>query len=353
MVNIGKMILEYHGNQAKKAHPAVDDPRSLHELATLVSENPLDMEELENIDEYPYVKELGYCLPFIGLRNIEELLGKEALLFVVQEWDCEHSFDRRARAIKEQCQDHSLIDFGQLRLAQTAWKFNPNRFSDRKSNRRYVRGNYLTLDKIREFEVPSTRLSEILIDNARDSTPLSEERLRDYEVEVAIPGVVYGRHPKWGWINEDTRINHNVFVDGLFGEMLMHRGEPNAIVSFSIDDPQTLKITQIQGINPYLLAGIDPETIPDEEIPRQSPKGLYAIKFRDVLLELGKDTARFLGMSRLGIQSGHNNNWTRVHYGDGKIHLPLESALVVYDGFAEDHGFNQDPETKDWYLPLD
>ncbi len=239
-----------------------------------------------------------------------------------------------------------------LMLARTAWRLNPNQSFNERGRDRYERLNYLILDRVKGMEIPSSQLSKILSVHTRNSTVLSPEDLTYYETEIAIPNKVYGRHPQWGWLDEDTMICYKVFVDGLFGVILTYRGEPNAIVSFSVDDPSTLKITQMQGINPFLLTGLDPKSVHEEDVPRASPKGLYNIWFRQVLFEIGIYTAQQVGICTLGIQSGHNNPRTKVDPEDGKVHLPLEDALVVYDKFAEDMGLTQNQKTKDWYIQV-
>jgi hypothetical protein len=352
MLNIQEVITKRVGDKAKTLRLMEDDSRSLLDLATLVSNNPLDMNKLTNIDEYKHVTEFVHCLPFIGVNNIEKEFGKEALLLMIQELDCRHQFTTLAKRVRERCDEYSLVDFDQMRLTDSARKLRPDEKYDKRKIFRYDRLNYLTLDKIKEMNVSQNELSEILLKNKRASANLSTTALSNYNVEIAIPKYTYSRHQKWGWKDDKTNLCHKVFVDGLFGLMLMYKDEPNAIVSFSVDDKDILKITQFQGINPYDLNGLNLTKVKDEDVPRITPKGLYNIKFKEVLTDLGIHTAKYLGMSTIGIQSGYNNPWTEEHYDDKKIHLPLENALEIYDSFAKNQGFIANPKTRDWYLEL-
>jgi len=342
MLNIHQTIQDRAGEKIHKIMPIEKDVRTLDELARLVMDNPPDM---NNLGRYEYARELGYCLPFTGLDNVAKEFGKETLIFIYQELGCEDSFENLQVNIGRIYEKNGWIDKNLLRLARSAWSYKPGLHLCKSGEvRQHVRQNYLVLDQVKDLVIPKDYLDESLLKHKRGE----KIKVEDYSTEIAFPRVAYGRHPEYGFVQKEAEISYELFVDGLFGVILKFREEPNAIVSFLVDD-QYLKISHLQGVNPYLIKGIDIDKTLKEDTPRSSPKGLFNIKTKDVLFEIGKYVQGQLNM-KIAIQSGHNNPRTKPDKDDRKIHLPLEEALKIYDTFAADHEFDQDAKSKDWFL---
>ena len=344
MLDVYSKICARFGKKAMRITPTFGDNRSLDNLARLVS---IDTSGLENIDQHPHVDELCAVLPYLWNGNVRTQYGEETLLLVIQKLQKNEPFGELVRRLRKS----EVIDFEQLAYATKAAQVGSRMRNIDVNVERETRANYFVLDRLKK-EVQRCELEKILKGTAK-GIALSDKRLNDYQAEITIPLLTYGKAKKWGWFDEETMTCYKVFVDGMFGIMLMYKGKPNAIVSFMVDDCDKLKITQLQGIRPYLFAdGIDLKT-PKDEIPRGSSRGLAILDFRRTLLELGKYMCTTLGLDYVGIQSGHNNPRTREDPKDGKVHLTLRNALMVYDEFADDNGFTQDLRTKDWYRALD
>ena len=196
--------------------------------------------------------------------------------------------------------------------------------------------------------VGQIELPRILQRHAREGVELSQQRLQDYDVYPITPQVNLARgYP------DDSRVIRTgkksqkceVFLDGPIGFVLSYKDESNAVVGFVLSDVNTLLITQLQGIRP-----VKPVDDGEPEV-RGSARGLMPLDWQNILVGFAEITAKHLGFSRLAIQSGHNNAWTKPDDG-GKIYFPLERALQVYDGTAEKLGFEQ-REDSNWYKILE
>ena len=126
-----------------------------------------------------------------------------------------------------------------------------------------------------------------------------------------------------------------VYLDTPLGVCLRYKDLPNAVVGYFPSDRNTLLIHQLQGVR-GLGRGADGRF----EL-KWHARGLPVIYFRHTLVECVAEIASYVGFSRLGIQSGHNNRWTREKNNNESYHLSLERALEIYDGTAAQLGFQQ------------
>ncbi|MBI2138651.1 hypothetical protein HYU13_03620 [Candidatus Woesearchaeota archaeon] len=133
------------------------------------------------------------------------------------------------------------------------------------------------------------------------------------------------------------------YLDAPVGLMVSYRGIPNALNGFFTSDPDTLMITQLQGLMPRKIIG-------GKLQGKHHSRGFYKIDMIAALVEMNMGIAMEAGFSRIGIRSGENNRWTKPDE-NGKIHLKLEDALKRYDGTAEKLGFLRGHD-RNWYKDL-
>jgi len=306
---------------------------SIDDLAELVDNNPFSF---ESISTYPYKVELAYVLVFYGIENVSHDFGKGALAFIVKNLDCDHSYDIIPKQVKTRLSTSGLFDFKLFDVARSAFRLTNdslNKVDD------YIMKNYELLDKVRNIDY--SNFEDLILKNSLVN--ISDKRMADYSVETAIPLTAGGRHPAWSTF--DSNVCYDVFIDGIFGSMLKYKDKPAAIVSFKFEN-NYLKMTQFQGLNPYLIAGISWRKIKKDDIPRGTSRGLVVMNHKDFLFDLGCFVADELE-ENIAIQSAHNNKWTKPDC-DGKIHLPLDKAIKIYDDFAKEKGFIQSQDL-DWY----
>ena len=169
------------------------------------------------------------------------------------------------------------------------------------------------------------------------------------------------------WLEVVNRTNNNIYSDRSgkiykiyldwplsFG--LFHRNEPIALISFSIKDPESIFINQIQ-------------TIPSENFDRhwrmisQSVNPVVnTINRQEVTYSVVNIIAPKYWFKNIIIQSWENNKWIKeyrkvLEYDDNKRqstekntnipHLSKDIAKKIYDNFAINHWFKKDKKTKD------
>lgn len=154
---------------------------------------------------------------------------------------------------------------------------------------------------------------------------------------------------------------YKIFLDGPIAISLFHEKKPIALVSFSLQNSETIFIHQMQAImtehfDTYGRA-IAQKTSPIvQTIPWQ--KGLYDI------VEM---VAKKYKCKKIVIQSWENNEWiykmrSELSYDEkrGKTvevsldqpHLSLDIAEKIYDTFAMKQWFKQDEKSKNWNKKL-
>jgi hypothetical protein len=191
----------------------------------------------------------------------------------------------------------------------------------------------------------------------RDGIVLSEDRIKRYSIipTDTVYDVTVGWAKAWRRVPaKKPREHYSIPMDAPAGFALLYRGEPNAVYSFYVSDSNTLTLCGIQGIKIELSDENGRFRKGDcERTYGRGARGLFPIDWQKFGVEYASKIARSLGLTRIGIRSGHNNFLTQRRYKDTKrTHLPLERAVVLYDNVAERLGFEQDSLTKNWYKDI-
>ena len=195
-------------------------------------------------------------------------------------------------------------------------------------------------------------LPKLLKRCAKEGVTLSDKRIKNYSLESIVPSEdtdTRGYERTWGKKIHRNKV-YSIYLDAPIGITLMYKGEPSAIVTFGTKDSHVLMIYQMQGVR-VLVIDYDKKVVVNEHT-----RGLAVLDMRRFLVELTKELMNLTNsqsgttFEQLAIRSGHNNRWTE-EYNDGKIHLPLDEALRIYDGTATDLGFSLGKD-RNWYKPL-
>lgn len=305
---------------------------------------PVDfsLKSLESLKPYEPQLALSILLAHLPAKLVCKELGNETLLWTFLNYAYENETRRN---LKKGIEKETGIDsekFEQARLA--AWKV----LGPSKLNR------VLEVYKLREQlqksgEQPAS--PELLKNNVKGEIILSEERLKDYQVCPIETEEFFSNGYVMNWRFRDKQQFGNrryaLWLDCPLGFIIKYKKEPNAIIGLFPDNDNSIRIHQLQGVRAVKVEECG-EIISNE---RGSARGLMVLDWQKLCVEIAEDLARKNGYSRIIIQSGHNNPWTRPYRGEKAPRFPLDKALESYDGLAERLGFQQG-EYQDWHKQL-
>lgn len=171
---------------------------------------------------------------------------------------------------------------------------------------------------------------------------LSEKRILDYDIEYLMPEKTYdyGYEHRWGRPLDDGTY-FGVYMDAPFGFSLIYKGFPNCIIGFYPLDTNTIFVNQLQGV-----------VLKDHNGKSKvvGSRGLAPLDWERFMTEFISEWAIENGFSKLVIQEGAKNKWTKPI--DGKpAHMTLESACKRYDGVTQRLGFER-AANGDWFKDL-
>lgn len=153
-----------------------------------------------------------------------------------------------------------------------------------------------------------------------EGVKLGPERVTAYSMATATPKYGCGHDIRYGNMTKGDKEFH-VFLDSYLGFILNHNSNPCAVISFGFDDPEIVKIYQLQGVRPLKVheAG--------KKVDRKnSLRPLIPIDWERVMVEYTGEWAKQKGFRRFAIQSGRHNRWVQEKNDDGTPHLQLEKS---------------------------
>ncbi len=207
----------------------------------------------------------------------------------------------------------------------------------------FIRKNYILLEKVLlQDSLQQIDLRQLLEKHHRQKDETHVLRVQDYSLETVCCQMGFeGYDPKWFEKQKNSKMVFDIYLDAPLGILLKYKEEPQAVMTFSPIDVNTLKIYQLQGVVPK-------EFDEDREvIARGNSRGLSSWDWRAFFIDVVECAARRYKFETVVIQSGHNNDWTKDSEGR-PAHLLLDAALQKYDTVAERLGFVQQ-EDKNWY----
>ncbi len=241
------------------------------------------------------------------------------------------------------------INVHNLRLARlTSWQLHHS------SSAAASIANYKIINGLKKFITDLVDLPALLKLCALNEQELSSKRANDYSLEVIELDDPDKKHYfPYGWANgyryklEKDRLDC-IYLDGPIGILLLYKGKPNAILSFTAKDKKTLMINQLQPVFAYKVEeGKDPT--PDNRI---APRGLMAIDWEKLMVSIGEIVADYFNFSSVAIQSGVNNKWVKEKNSDGTPHMTLKEAITRYDKVADRLCYVKRKD-KNWYKDID
>ena len=230
----------------------------------------------------------------------------------------------------------------------TAWQLH------RSSSATTSIANYKIINGLKEFISELIDLPTLLKLCALNGKELSDKRISDYSLEVIELDEPDKKHYfPYGYVNnyryktENNRLDR-IYLDGPIGILLLYKGKPNAILSFTAKDKKTLILNQLQPIFAYKLEdGKDPTH--DNRI---SPRGLMAIDWEKLMVTIGETVAGYFGFSAVAILGGVNSKWIKEKNDDGTPHMTLKEAIKRYDNSAK-RLFYIKGKDKNWYKDIE
>ncbi len=343
MDTIGKLRELY------ELHPAAKDDfrgrggmdnytSSLEHFLRELDQNPPADFSMKTLEVYPDDSPLAIVLAHLPVEVLYSELGDDALLWTWVRYPYKDQKNIVAKGIQRVTgRDPQRMEKARL----TAWQL---LHTDKVS---LVRAIYDLNEAVLGGIANSIDLPNLLQAHARKDVQLSNERLTEYSLDPLTTerDLSHGYDATWSannYQNEDKR--HDLWLDSPVGLALLYKRRLNAVIGFFPSEVGTLMIYQLQGVRPTKIGAAG------KPVGEGSSRGLMPIDWQKLLVGCIEAIGQKLGYSQIGIQSGHNNEWTRP-YRDGKVHLPLEEALKKYDGVAERLGFRQ-AGNKNWYRGL-
>lgn len=311
---------------------------TLEEALKLIETSPPTDLSFSTLDSYKENLKLSIVLAHIPAKEILSNFGDDVLFWTCLRYPYKRQYDILLKDIETITKrDSVLLEKAKL----TAWQLL------RESGTELIKKTYDLGDSIRLRIADSIDLKKLLQENAKEDAQLSEKRLADYSLHplTTIENYSHGPEAKWGGrrIGNDKR--YSIYLDTPYGLALTYKGEPNAVVGFFPNAIDSIIIYQLQGVRPDKL---DQK---EEQIGKSSSRGLMPIDWQKLMVDVVENIAKQLGYSKIAIQSGINNSWTKPYYVDKKIQIPLEEAVKKYDYVAKRLGFYQ-AKDKNWYKNL-
>ncbi len=319
-------------------------PHSLEHYLNELSKHPPEKFTLRDLDDYDEQnREEGFSLCIVlshlPSKAVYSEFGSDALLW---SW-IRNSYRESQDAIAEGLTQILGVDVKRLEKARlTAWQLLFSRRSE------LVKSIYDFSDALIGGAADSIELPTLLQGHAKNGIELSDKRINDYSLEPLTTESTYstGDEVKWGaGNNSEGNKRYIVYLDSPVGIALSYKGEPNAVLGLFPCDTDTLFITQLQGVQPYIADS------KGNNVGSVHSRGLAPLNWEYTLIDIAAYLCRQLGYSRIGIQGGRNNKWTQPYGRKQEIHLPLEKALERYDKTAKRLGFCQ-AKDRNWYKSL-
>lgn len=157
-----------------------------------------------------------------------------------------------------------------------------------------------------------------------------------FRTDARGAGYVYD----WGDANPDvvsalTQSNDN-WLDTTSGVALLYNRIPQAKAAFRVTKPDTLLITEVQGISYTTIHG--------KKYKKHCPGGLEPLVWRPAMIEFVEMIAQRHGFATIGLQGAANLAWLNEKFTE-------EAARAVYDDVAEHRGYVRH-EDGNWYQDL-
>lgn len=306
-----------------------------------ISEDAPEELSLEALDDYSSDLHsnsdvLATLLAEIPPKMVMEEFGEDAMIWAWVNYDCSSS-----KKLHEEIGELIDVDPSHLEKARST----VFEYIKMKSAELVIR-NHDLISNMHMISSFADQLENILKDNSREGTMLSEKRISNYSIETLSSDRLStrGYDSIWNTTNEVGGFHYPIYLDSPASLALLYKEKPNAVVSMFASDLDTLMINQIQGIQG--------KQFDDEKnlIKTRSSRGLMPLDWRPALVCLAGIIAKENGFSRLSIQGGENNYWTKV-WDENESHLSLEVAHKAYDVLAQRLGFTKEPD-KNWYKEL-
>lgn len=201
-----------------------------------------------------------------------------------------------------------------------------------------VRSNIDVIAGINGPQLQQIDIRRILAENPRPGVKPSNKRLNDYSLSaVNTESVQLDGYS----VNTD-----DIYLDAPTAIALEYKGQPNAIVGVTAEGDRTLEIRQLQGVRVAIT------DYGDKNFGKtRSSRGLAPFDWQQVLVGCASELGRKVGLERISIITGLNNQWTRIPNHDGTPRLDLRKAVDRYDAVAHRLGFKQ-LSNNDWVKDL-
>lgn len=139
-----------------------------------------------------------------------------------------------------------------------------------------------------------------------------------------------------------------LYMDAPMGILLSHKGIPQAVLGFFLDDraQRCLHIKQIQGLVP-----LKPEARIGA-VSRYSIRGLPKLHWEKAFVEVAEDIARTLQLHSVRITSAENNPWSGHCNYSSQREFSEERALLRYNTTALELGYEREDDDGDFFKQL-
>ena len=204
--------------------------------------------------------------------------------------------------------------------------------------------NYELISELSNL-VSKIDLTPILHECVKDGIQLKEERIKDYSlIPMNTPkNQSSGFEVIWG--NKfilNGRKQFKVWLDTPIAIALTYKGEPNALIGFSLSNPTTLCVPQIQGVTPRIY--VKGDQVNNNQV-RGHSRGLIVLNWEKLFIRVVEILARDFGINKIVIQCAKNN---------GNIHGSSTEKRYErrYDKSALDSGYIKAWKNHNFYKKL-
>ncbi len=322
---------------------AVDATAEIH-----VQADPIDYLEDLREQDYKLATLARRALFMLPPEVITEQLGTDIALWAV----LTEATTREADKLKKNLENQHGYHLGRLESARL-WSWQRGRFLD---SVKQILADYRLTETVHGGILSDIDLPEILQNSAKSDVPLSDKRIADYAL---IPAEIeHERYSVEGYIADwrkydSATVSHNSWLDTPSGFALTYRDTPQALLGAIMKGKDQIMIHQIQGVRPARVDRSKPYL--EQVTGRVSARGLMPLDWQRVMVTTAEHIAQRMGLSAVGIRSGENNVWTKLHLpSDKEPHMTLEQAEHAYDTPAARLGYTRaDDAPRDWHKQLD
>lgn len=212
--------------------------------------------------------------------------------------------------------------------------------------------DYRLMETVHGGTLDDVDLPEILQSSAKGDMPLSDKRVADYSLipanikhdRFSVEGYIDG----WDRYNDETT-SYDSWLDTPSGFALTYRDKPQALVGVVMKGQDEVMIHQLQGVRAYRVDRT--KSYKEQVIGRVSARGLMPLDWQRVMVTTTEHIAQRMGLSAVGIRSGENNVWIKLHLpSDKEPHMTLEQAEHAYDTPAARLGYTRAKDApRDWH----